>query len=302
MLEPRHLLIALLLAGTAGCTGANTENPDRYTEVISQVVETNRQLRAENQNLMEQVAEEERHVRQAAGLINDIMDGLAVIAEQEAEVREVMTNVGADLSDERTDTVDMESIETEIDRYVTAIGRQLRQNRSRLEELRETVRSSNDELAAYEDTIHRLKKLLAEKETLVADLRRDLNHLQARVATLEVEKDTLQRMGEELRSENRLLREAYYVVSTKNDLEEKNIVNKRFLRPTRLEELNPKHFTSIDMTVEQIPLPEQRDDAKVFSIHNRKPHLYEIQDERLVINNPEEFWTVSRYLIVEIDR
>ncbi len=302
MLHPKYLLLPVLLAGLIGCAGERPENVDRYTEIISQVVETNRQLRTENKKLTEQVAAEERHVREATQLITSITEGLADIAQREAEVREVMTNVGTNLNRERPDTIDMQGVESQIDSYVAAIDQHIQENKERLEQLRNTVRSSKADLAAYESTIRGLKNVLAKKEAIVADLRNDMSELRARVETLEVEKDTLQRVERELRSRNELLRQAYYVVSTRKDLDEKNIVNDRFLRSTELNQHNPEHFTSIDMTVEEIPLPKQRDKAKVFSIHNREPHLYDIQEERLVINDPEQFWTVSRYLIVEIDR
>ena len=302
MLCSRYPLILLVLAGTVGCTETSTENADRYTEVISQVVKTNRQLRAENKKLTEQVEQEERHLREATKLINSIIDGLAIIAQRETEARQVITGVGTNLNEEQTGTVNMENVESRVNQYVNAIGQQIHANKERLAALRETVRTSKANLEAYEHTIRRLRSMLAEKEALVSDLRNEMSELKGRVNALEVENDTLQSVERELRSENQLLRQAYYVVSTKNDLEQKNILNDRFLRSTELGKLNPEHFVSTDMTVEEIPLPEQRDRAKVFSIHNRKPHLYEIQDERLLINDPEEFWTISRYLIVEIDR
>ncbi len=187
--------------------------------------------------------------------------------------------------------------------------------RRRLDALVSQSDSLNFSLGAYQQSLADLTAIVsAQKETVLA-LAARVDSLQSENIRLAEENlqlaDTLTEMG-------RRERTAHFVAGTKQELIERGVVveegGTRFLIFTRTgetlrpaESLDPKDFTTIDLTViTEIPLPRSDRRYRIVSRHDLA-HVDtatvskgKIQG-RLRILDPRAFWAVSRFLILVED-
>ena len=100
------------------------------------------------------------------------------------------------------------------------------------------------------------------------------------------------------------LNECYYVVGSKKELKEHNIIKGGFLRKTKLmqDDFEQGYFTKADKReLNKLNLHSKK--AKVMSNHPKGS--YSLVDEggikMLVIEDAAKFWSLSNYLVVQVD-
>lgn len=182
----------------------------------------------------------------------------------------------------------------------------LRQSRRRVSQLNHV---SDSLKAALESTISNYEGMLATQRETIAGLTEQ-------VAGLESEREQLAAEITELEAEATEAATAYYVIGTKEDLLERGIIEKEggakvlfvlwrkgeTLVPGR--NLDPAAFTAIDRReITQIELPENEKGYSIVSRHDTS-YLATTPDEKgkiwesIEIASPDEFWSVSPFLII----
>ena len=160
-----------------------------------------------------------------------------------------------------------------------------------------------------------LKKQIAEQEASIAQLTEELRkaHIEIKVLNTAVdslnvankaisqEKDSAIVVSERLTNE---LNTCYYVIGSKSELKDNKIIETGFLRKTKVMEgdYEINYFTKGDKrTLTEIPLHSKK--AKIYTKHPEG--TYEIVDnggvKSIVISNPEKFWSLSNFLVIQID-
>lgn len=183
----------------------------------------------------------------------------------------------------------------------------LSKNKQRVASLSKKLKSSNLKIDNLELAVTNLTNQLVEKETEIADLKSKLEGLNVDFANLKT-KYSEEKEGSELKTEK--LNTAYYIVGTTKELRDKGVITKEggFIGIGKVVELNAticvNCFAKIDITqIKSIPVTGK----KVSLVTSHPANSYKLVEGassiiRLDILNPEEFWSISKYLIITTDK
>jgi seryl-tRNA synthetase len=183
----------------------------------------------------------------------------------------------------------------------------LNQNKARLAALQNRLTSSNKKNEAAQKQlqlfIDRLKADLDSKEVQITDLKTQLEQLNVEMTNLKI---TYNETVQESALKTEKLNTAYYAFGTSKELIKKGVLTKDggFIglgKTAKVKEnFDKSYFTKVDITTtNSIVLASKK--AKLVTTHPASSYKIQGTDgkaERLVIINPEEFWSVSKYLVV----
>jgi len=292
---------ALFLIGCADSSGKVEEAVER-AERLEQQVQT---LQQDNATLRASTERKDDIFREYARLINQTLHDLEGLTEREGILRQIRIDVE---EGQAADQGELRTIEDRLNDNLAAVENYIRESKRQREELRQMLEERDEErlpaadLEQMQTTIQRLTALVKEKERTIAALRRETTHLLARV-------DTLKQENQVLASRNTELRQAFYIIGTEDELEQKGIIKKDggvlgIGQTTRINDLDPTHFTGADVGLSEIFVGWDLDDYAILSDQRGSKHLYAFQkrdgEVYLSIVNPEAFWRISRYLVVEV--
>jgi peptidoglycan hydrolase CwlO-like protein len=203
----------------------------------------------------------------------------------------------------------------------------LEENEQKMEELNQKLASSQIELKSFRDRVNRLTSELKNQNTVVENLkteieRRDyqlaqmdekVNQLQSSLVmqtdSLTALTDSINRSSERINYMDRELNKAYWVQGTFKELKENEVLEKEggflgFLgkNKTIKKDLNVGSFTELDIRkTEIIPLNARK--VEMISEHSANSYRFIYQDNLvsyLKIENPEEFWKLTRFAVIEV--
>lgn len=266
-----------------------------------QDVTTEEQLQdATKQELAAAVADRD----QLLSLVNEISSGMAEIKRLE-NILTVSTGVNGETPSQRA----------QIEADIAAIQQTLQQRREQLEQLerrlqqstlnnknlQQTVETLRAQIDSQSAEIENLRASLDDANRQIGELHSTVDSLHTTVTTVTGERDQAQAETQELANE---MNTCYYVVASKKELKEHKIIESGFLRKTKImrSEFDQSFFVTADRrTLHSISLHSKK--AKVLS--NHPSGSYQIVDQNgqkvLKISNPDQFWSISNYLVVEID-
>lgn len=196
------------------------------------------------------------------------------------------------------------------------INEMLRVNRQEISKLKERLRSSSFRSAELERSVARLSQALEDEslkvkalESRIAEKEQIISQLNENVTVLESNVEELAAIREEQQSiiqeQDETIHTAWYVFGTRRELREQKIVTSDGLfRPSRILEsdFNKNYFVRIDARrTRTIPLFSHR--ARILSTHPRTSYTLEKENNNfiLIIIDTEEFWSISKYLVIEVD-
>ena len=165
-----------------------------------------------------------------------------------------------------------------------------------------TTREQN-EIEEKTQLITSLQESLAKRDVRIAELDEAVTNLTGQVEHLTTENE---QQKEVLMTQDEALNTVYYALGTNKELKEQKIVEGGGLFSSKkvMEgEFNKNYFTAVDMRkLHDIPF----DSKKAKLLTNHPEGTYELQKDNegyltLVITNPDSFWSLSRYLVVELN-
>ena len=230
---------------------------------------------------------------------NAIQDNLDMIKEKEKIVSEVSKDAETRKSKEEQIVSDIQSI------YDA-----LNQNKERLAKLQSKLNKTNKKHEAEQKEmqkfIDRLTSQLAAKETEIADLKTQMEQLNVEMTNLKV---TYNETVQESAVKTEKLNSAYYAFGTAKELIKNGVLTKEggFIGMGKTEKMkadfNKTYFTKIDISAtNSLVLSGKK--AKVITTHPASSYKIQGTDgkaERIVITNPDDFWSASKYLVIVID-
>jgi len=196
-------------------------------------------------------------------------------------------------------------VRAKINRDINMILEKLQQNKNTIATLRSKMKSSNNQVTVLDEMIERMNRQQEQKDVEIAELSERLKRMNIQIDTLMAQGEA---KSQTISEQTTALNTAYYVMGTKKELREQNIItieggfagigrNKKIK-----DDFDSKYFTRIDITrFNSIPIMHK----KVDIITTHPSQSYKIYGEKsvdsLVIINPKEFWSASKYLVIVID-
>lgn len=198
---------------------------------------------------------------------------------------------------------------------IAAIQKALQERREKLAELekklnnstltnnnlRNTIATLRGQIDSQSSEIETLKGSLNEATARIGELNTAVDSLNTEVSTVMAQKDEAEQQSVDLANE---LNTCYYAVGSKKELKEREIIETGFLRKTKIMEgdFDRNFFTTADKrTLTTIAL--HSDKAKVLT--NQPEGSYVVEDQNgqkvLRITNPASFWSLSNYLVIQVD-
>ena len=264
----------------------------------------NEALKAQNDSLSVALAEKDAEMEGILGALNEVQEGFRLINEAENRV------------DLQRDNVEGASGAQKIKEDIRFISEKLQANREQIKKLEDQLKNSRYASAQMKKTLAGLKAELESREQQIATLQSELAAKNIRIAELDDAVAGLNQHVNDLVAENqakaatvatqdKALNAAWFVFGTSSELKDQKIISKKFLQKTKVlqdDDFNKNYFTQIDIrTDKEIKLYSK--DAKLLTAHPEGTYELKKDDKgqlTLVITNPNKFWSVSRYLVIEV--
>lgn len=199
---------------------------------------------------------------------------------------------------------------------IRQINELLQKNKDLVKSMQGKLDRSNVKVKELQNMIELLNKQMVEKDGELARLNTEMENLHVNVAglnqkieTITKETDaTIKAKSQTIEEQTNAINTAYYAFGTKKELVEKNVIEKEggvlgVGKVIKLKkDFNHDYFMKIDIReFKQLPLNTKK--AKLVTIHPDKSyHWTGVKTvESIVIDNPEEFWKSSKYLLIVVE-
>lgn len=196
------------------------------------------------------------------------------------------------------------------------LNEMLQANKDELARLKTRIKRSAFKSEELERTLARLTKSLEEESAKVALLQTELAAKDSLIAQLGTTVDDMGKDIEELKTDvntkqtkiteqDETIHTAWYVFGTRKELKEQKIITSDgIFSPQRIlqSDFNKSYFVRIDARkTKSIPLYSTR--AKILTSHPKSSYTLEKDNGNfvLLITDTKEFWSVSKYLVIEVD-
>lgn len=265
------------------------------------------QLKAENETLKTELIDRNAELEEMMATFNEISEGFRQISEAENRVDLQRGAVGEGSLTAR------EQIASDIE----FIRKQMEANREQIAKLQSQLKNSKNQSSQLKKAIENLTAELNQKTQRIEDLQAELaskniriQELDAAVTELTGQKNALvaenQAKQQTVAQQDKALNSAWFVFGTKKELKEQNILTDTglFKKGKVMEDANANldYFTKIDIrTTTEIPLYSKSVD--ILTTHPAGSYLFEEdakQQKVLKITNPTEFWSISKYLVIQV--
>lgn len=263
------------------------------------------QLQLQNDSLSTAISSRDSIMDNMIATFEQIESDLSFIKEQGNVIS--LESTSDDLGQNRKDQIIQD---------VQQLGALLKESRDKLKKLDKQLKSSGVKIASLEKQINELSDNLEQRSVEIIALRDELVQKDIQIASLNIEVNTLQdaqTQNEKIITEQTQkidnLSQAYFAQGTAKELKDKGLVSTQggFLGIGKVktvnQSINPENFSEIDMR-ETFSIPLNTKDAKLITEHPQGSYefLWDEEGEEVIalaINNPNEFYRFSRYVVVE---
>ena len=280
----KFLFFALALLTLASCKDkANT----RETADLNQRIDSLNRVNVQKDNEINDMLE----------TLNTIEDGFRAINEAQGRVTVERRGEGADAAQRIRENMQfINETMTQNKDLINKLRLRLRDSNTASEQLRKTLENLTAQLEAKESELAVLRQELEAKDIHIAELDEQVSQLNEDVTSL---KDDKARKEETISQQDKELNTAWYVFGTKRELKEQNILKSGEVLQGNF---NKNYFTKIDIRVDkEIKLMSR--DAKLLTNHPAGSYTLDRDANKqyvLRITNPQQFWSTSKYLVVQV--
>ena len=244
------------------------------------------------------VEQKENEINDIMGTLNDINEGLREISEAEGRVTLARSGEGANQKQK-------------IQEDIKFIQERMNQNRELLDKLRKQLRESTFKGDQLKRTVENLTKQLEQKDIELQNLREELDkkdihitELDETISNLNTDVTNLKTESEQksatISNQDQQLNTAWFVFGTKSELKEQKILSKGDV--LKSDDFNKDYFTKIDIRYDK-DIKFYSKSAQLLSTHPAGTYQL-VKDKQgqyeLHITNPQKFWSVSKYLVVQV--
>lgn len=174
---------------------------------------------------------------------------------------------------------------------------QLKRSNTNSVQLKKAIESLTQELNAKSKRIEELQTELASKNIRIQELDAAVNDLTAYKESLEAEN---QAKTKTVTEQDKAINTAWFVFGTKKELKDQKILESGDV--LKSSDFNKDYFTQIDIrTTKEIKLYSKH--GELLTNHPEGSYVFEEDDKKqqtLKITHPESFWSVSKYLVIQV--
>lgn len=212
---------------------------------------------------------------------------------------------------------------------IALMNTMLEESEKEIEALNNKLASSNVEVKSFRDRIARLTSELKEQNSVIAGLKKEIEDRDVRLAVMDEKVNTLEtemveindslnvmndmivQSTEKILEMDQELHKAYWTYGTFRELRDHGVVSRDggilgILGTTKSirDDLNDDYFTELDIrNTTTIPLHTKRVD--VISEHSDSSYQFVYEDDLIAfleIRDPEEFWKLTKYAVIEVKK
>lgn len=265
-------------------------------------------LESRNDSLIQQSYAKDQALNDFIGTMNEIQDNLDSIKTKEMIINET-TEGRVELK---------KSAKDQINDDINIIYSLLEENKEKLAELRKEHGKSNYQVMELNKMLENMTKQLEQKDKEIAALTEMLHQMDIKIVALsrdvhrltqegDVKSKTIEDQSDQIAQKTIALNTAYYVIGTKKELKDSNIITSEggFIgigKEKKLaDDFDLDNFTKIDIRENsEIIIPGKK--IEIVTSHPTESYTSVKRDDSilLTINNPEEFWKNSKYLVIVV--
>jgi chromosome segregation ATPase len=241
--------------------------------------------------------QKDNEINDMMSTFNEIQEGFRLIEADEEKVTLAKAGEGANQTAQIRES--MKSIQERMKHnkeLIAKLQRQVREGSSRSAELKKMVENFTKELEEKNNELQSLRAELEQKNIHIAELDQTVATLNTSVDEL---KQETQQKAETISNQDKELHTAYYVFGTKKELKANNVYNGGKVLQSNF---NKNYFTKVDIRVDkEIKLYSKS--AKILTSHPASSYSLQQDAQKqyiLRINNPDVFWSTSKYLVIMV--
>ncbi len=248
-----------------------------------------------NDSLQQVIAQRDNEINDMMGTLNEITEGFRQISEAENRVSIVKDGEGTNKKQQIKENIQFISNTMQRNReLIKKLQQQLRDSRFNGGELKKTIENLTQQLDEKNQQLQQLRTELDSKDIHIAELDETVNNLNTNVSNLKTESE---QKSQTISDQDKLLNTAWFVFGTKKELKDQHIlVGGKVLESN----FNRNYFTKVDIRVDkEIKLYSKS--ARVLTMHPSSSYTLSRDANNqyiLRINNPQIFWSTSKYLVV----
>ena len=265
-------------------------------------------LQRQNDSLMQVKAQLESETNEYLASMNEIEANFDKVKQMETyiQVNKSTENTNQDVRSKINDDIllmtDMLKKNKE---QIASLTHKMGKSALKIREMRKTIERLNAMLNEKIDLIQSLSNELQIKDAAIADLNKNVETLNQDVANLKTQSQAQQ---EQIVTQDEKLATGWYVFGSTKELKEHRILTSGgFLSSNKVlqKDFDKEYFLKIDIRqVKSIPLYSPK--ARVLTTHPAGSYSLDKPDGKhgnyvLTIKDYKEFWSVSRYLVVQVD-
>lgn len=274
-----------------------------YTQKQSEVDS----LATENSSLNEMIGDRDSIVNELVTAFNDIENNLNFIKEKRKQLSiEQNKEGGVDQKEAIIADINlMNQMLEESSKHIEDLEKKLKSSGIQLNSFKQKIASLSQTVNDQSSEMDELRQIIEAKDMMVADLNEKVETMEFEIAK---QTDTIESKLSVIDQKTTELNTAHVAYGTYKELKEKGLLTKEggFLwigqNKTIQENFDDEYFTELDIReTKTIPLHSKR--AKIISEHPANSYTLveeEGQIAYLQIEDPREFWKISKYAIIEI--
>jgi hypothetical protein len=276
------------------------------TYVVKQKDAQIESLSMEKSDLYQQMQQRDSVMNDLENTFTEIENNLSFIKEKRSKVSLTEAEGGKNRKQALLEDVNlMNTMLEESEKKIADLEQKLKKSglnmkayEKRLQALNETIESQNTEIAE-------LKKMIEDKNISLAELNTKVENMNF---DMQKQADTISYKQNQIVKKTDQLNTAHVVTGTFKELKDEGIIDREGgllgigSSKAIQENFDPKHFTELDIRqTKTIPLNSKK--ARVISEHPL--NSYSLVEENgqvayLQIENPEEFWRISKYAVIQV--
>lgn len=275
------MLLGLCMAAMVAC---KQEKPKTEMALVQQ-----------RDSLYQVIAQKDNEINDMMSTMNEIEEGFREIAEAENRVSIAKDGEGANKQQRIRENMHFiqQTMKQNHD-LINKLRQQLRESSYKGEQLKKAIENLARQLEEKNQQIQQLRAELDAKDIHISELDESIANLHTDVSNLTVESS---RKTETINAQDKELNTAWFVFGTKSELKEQNIYVKGKVLQSNF---NKDYFTKIDIRIDkEIKLYSRS--AEMLTAHPSSSYTLQRDANKqyvLRINNPEVFWSTSKYLVV----
>ena len=270
-------IMTVLLLTACGGNGDSSQ--------LQQTIDSLRQVNQQQQNSLQEMTT----------FVSTLSDGMNAIAYQENMIFSNSGNEGTSLDKEQLKS------------HLETLANTLTEQRSKIKALSDSLQARGADMTKMQGLIDNLTRQLEEKDKVIAQLRQDVEQKNFSIADLQKKLNVamagsaqFEQRAAKAEKELATITTAYVLMGTKDALLDGGYIDKR--KRVQTESMPKGDFTKVNIyQFTELDIPSRS--PKLLTDHPRKSYSIEKVDKenrKLVISNPQLFWSSSRYLIIQV--